>query len=88
MGENTHLKLGDGLLPLRLYLRSVIAVATTPLRRMPGDRGRCTEHKPSSPGGAILMFEPTGTLSTGDQHEGDIPAHVDSTAGRLIGDPG
>ena len=47
-----------------------------------------TEHKPSSPGGAILMFEPTGTMTTGDRHEGDIPAHVDSTAGRLIGDLG
>jgi mannose-6-phosphate isomerase-like protein (cupin superfamily) len=43
-----------------------------------------TEHKPSSPGGAILMFEPSGTLTTGDRHEGDIPAHVDSTAGRPI----
>ena len=44
-----------------------------------------TEHKPASPGGAILMFEPAGTLTTGDRHEGDIPAHVDSTTGRLIG---
>jgi len=43
-----------------------------------------TEHKPSSPGGAILMFEPSGTLTTGDRHEGDIPAHVDSTTGRPI----
>jgi mannose-6-phosphate isomerase-like protein (cupin superfamily) len=42
------------------------------------------EHKPSSPGGAILMFEPSGTLTTGDRHEGDIPAHVDSTTGRDI----
>lgn len=42
------------------------------------------EHKPSSPGGSILMFEPSGTLTTGDRHEGDIPAHVDSTAGRDI----
>jgi mannose-6-phosphate isomerase-like protein (cupin superfamily) len=42
---------------------------------------RGTEHKPSSAGGAILMFEPSGTLTTGDRHEGDIPAHVDSTAG-------
>jgi mannose-6-phosphate isomerase-like protein (cupin superfamily) len=42
------------------------------------------EHKPSSPGGAILMFEPSGTLTTGDRHEGDIPAHVDSTTGRNI----
>lgn len=44
-----------------------------------------TEHKPSSPGGSILMFEPSGTLSTGDRHEGDIPAYVDSTTGRPIG---
>jgi mannose-6-phosphate isomerase-like protein (cupin superfamily) len=43
-----------------------------------------TEHKPSSPGGSILMFEPTGTLTTGDRHQGDIPAHVDSTVGREI----
>ena len=42
---------------------------------------RGTEHKPSSAGGAILMFEPSGTVTTGDRHEGDIPAHVDSTAG-------
>ena len=42
------------------------------------------EHKPSSPGGSILMFEPSGTLTTGDRHAGDIPAHVDSTAGREI----
>ncbi|MGH8793795.1 MAG: cupin domain-containing protein [Stackebrandtia sp.] len=40
------------------------------------------EHKPSSPGGSILMFEPTGTSTTGDRHEGDIPDHVDSTVGR------
>jgi mannose-6-phosphate isomerase-like protein (cupin superfamily) len=42
------------------------------------------EHKPSSPGGAILMFEPRGTLTTGDRHEGDVPAHVDSTAGHEL----
>lgn len=42
---------------------------------------RGTEHKPSSPGGAILMFEPTGTATTGDHHEGEIPAHVKSTSG-------
>ena len=42
---------------------------------------RGTEHKPSSAGGAILMFEPSGTLTTGDRHEGEIPAHVDSTTG-------
>ena len=40
-----------------------------------------TEHKPSSDGGAILMFEPSGTVTTGDRHDGEIPAHVDSTAG-------
>jgi mannose-6-phosphate isomerase-like protein (cupin superfamily) len=43
-----------------------------------------TEHKPSSAGASILMFEPTGTVSTGDRHEGEIPDHVDSTAGREI----
>ena len=42
---------------------------------------RGTEHKPSSPGGSILMFEPSGTSTTGDRHEGDIPSHVDSTTG-------
>jgi mannose-6-phosphate isomerase-like protein (cupin superfamily) len=45
-----------------------------------------TEHKPSSPGGAILMFELRGTLTTGDRHEGDIPAYVDTTTGRDIGE--
>ena len=43
---------------------------------------RGTEHKPSSPGGAILMFEPSGTSTTGDRYQGEIPAYVDSTAGR------
>jgi mannose-6-phosphate isomerase-like protein (cupin superfamily) len=41
-------------------------------------------HKPSSPGAAILMFEPAGTLSTGDSHEGQIPEHVHSTTGQQI----
>ncbi len=45
---------------------------------------RGTEHKPSSPGGAILMFEPSGTSTTGDRHQGEIPAHVDSTTGREL----
>jgi mannose-6-phosphate isomerase-like protein (cupin superfamily) len=49
---------------------------------------RGTEHKPSSAGGAILMFEPSGTVTTGDRHEGEIPDHVDSTAGHdLTGRP-
>jgi len=42
------------------------------------------EHKPSSPGGSILMFEPTGTSTTGDRHEGEIPDHVDSTTGQVL----
>ena len=45
-----------------------------------------TEHKPSSPGGSILMFEPTGTSTTGDRHEGEVPDHVDSTAGHALGE--
>jgi mannose-6-phosphate isomerase-like protein (cupin superfamily) len=43
-----------------------------------------TEHKPSSPGGSVLMFEPSGTSTTGDRHTGDIPAHVDSTTGHAL----
>ena len=43
-----------------------------------------TEHKPSSPGAAILMFEPSGTSTTGDRHDGDIPDHVDSTTGHQL----
>ena len=45
---------------------------------------RGTEHKPSSPGASILMFEPSGTSTTGDRHEGEIPAHVDSTTGHEL----
>jgi len=43
-----------------------------------------TEHKPYSPGGSILMFEPSQTLTTGDWHEGDIPEHVHSTTGEAL----
>ena len=43
---------------------------------------RGTEHRPTSPGGSVLMFEPTGTSSTGDRHEGELPDHVDSTVGQ------
>ncbi len=43
-----------------------------------------TEHKPSSPGGSILMFEPSTTLTTGDWHEGAIPDHVHSTTGTQL----
>ncbi|QFZ75260.1 cupin domain-containing protein [Streptomyces fagopyri] len=45
---------------------------------------RGTEHRPSAPtGAAILMFEPTGTLTVGDHH-GEIPDHVDATAGHAL----
>jgi mannose-6-phosphate isomerase-like protein (cupin superfamily) len=43
-----------------------------------------TEHKPSSSGGSILMFEPSGTSTTGNRHVGDIPDHVDSTTGHQL----
>ena len=43
-----------------------------------------TEHRPSSPGGAILMFEPAGTPTTGDADEAAIPDHVDSTTGHAL----
>jgi mannose-6-phosphate isomerase-like protein (cupin superfamily) len=43
-----------------------------------------TAHKPSSPGGSILMFEPSGTSTTGDRHEGELPGHVDSTTGHEL----
>jgi mannose-6-phosphate isomerase-like protein (cupin superfamily) len=43
-----------------------------------------TEHKPASSGGSILMFEPSGTSTTGDRHEGPIPDHVDSTTGHEL----
>jgi len=43
-----------------------------------------TDHKPSSPGGSILMFEPSQTLTTGDWHEGEILDHVHSTTGQEL----
>jgi mannose-6-phosphate isomerase-like protein (cupin superfamily) len=45
---------------------------------------RGTHHKPSSPGGSILMFEPNSTRTTGDRYEGDIPDNVDSTTGHEL----
>jgi mannose-6-phosphate isomerase-like protein (cupin superfamily) len=47
---------------------------------------RGVEHKPSSPGGSILMFEPSGTSTTGDRHEGEIPGHVHTTTGTPLGE--
>ena len=41
-------------------------------------------HRPSSPGASILMFEPTGTLSTGDSQQGNIPEGVDKTTGHKL----
>ncbi len=42
------------------------------------------EHRPSSPGGAILMFERSGTSTTGDADAAQIPDHVDSTTGHQL----
>ncbi|HEY9350741.1 MAG TPA: cupin domain-containing protein, partial [Acidothermales bacterium] len=58
----------------------------TPVRLEQGDVfvvPKGTEHKPSSAGASILMFEPTGTSSTGDRHDA-IPGHVDSTTGHEL----
>ena len=42
---------------------------------------RGTFHRPSSSDGAVvLLVEPTGTLSVGDEHD-DVPDHVDATTG-------
>lgn len=43
-----------------------------------------TPHKPSSTGADILMVEPSGTLTTGDSHDGPIPDDVDSTTGHEL----
>jgi mannose-6-phosphate isomerase-like protein (cupin superfamily) len=46
---------------------------------------RGTEHKPSAPvPTAILLFEPTGTLTVGDRHD-DVPDHLEATAGHVLG---
>jgi mannose-6-phosphate isomerase-like protein (cupin superfamily) len=68
---------------LEVAVRDAAGTETTVLLRL-GDTfvvPRGTEHKPSSSGGSVLMFEPGGTLTTGDRHEGEIPDHVDSTTG-------
>ena len=41
-------------------------------------------HKPSSDGASILMFEPTGTNSIGEDYEGSLPENVESTTGRSL----
>jgi len=46
---------------------------------------RGVAHRPSSPDGAqILMFEPTGTGTVGDRHEGEIGEHIDATTGHAL----
>lgn len=45
---------------------------------------RGTEHRPSSTGGSILMFEPSGTSTTGDRRDGPIPDNIDSTTGHKL----
>nr|WP_103348277.1 cupin domain-containing protein [Amycolatopsis sp. CA-128772] len=43
-----------------------------------------TFHKPSSKAGAsVLLVEPAGTLSVGDEHD-EVPGHVDVTTGHLV----
>lgn len=44
---------------------------------------RGVEHRPSTPGASILLFEPTGTPNTGDRHD-DLPDHIHTTAGRPL----
>jgi mannose-6-phosphate isomerase-like protein (cupin superfamily) len=44
-----------------------------------------TFHKPSAKdGAAVLLVEPTGTLSVGERHE-EVPGHVDVTTGHPVG---
>ncbi|OIJ69559.1 cupin domain-containing protein [Streptomyces mangrovisoli] len=45
---------------------------------------RGTEHKPYAPvPTALLLLEPTGTLTVGDRHDA-VPAHVDATTGHAL----
>lgn len=45
---------------------------------------RGIEHKPYAPArAAILVIEPTGTLSVGDRHD-EVPDHVDATTGHAL----
>ena len=71
---------------LEVAVRDSTGAETTVLLRQ-GDTfvvPKGTEHKPSSSGGSVLMFEPGGTVTTGDRHEGEIPDYVDSTTGREL----
>lgn len=45
---------------------------------------RGIEHKPYAPTPtAILLLEPTGTLTVGDRHD-EVPDHVDATTGHAL----
>lgn len=44
---------------------------------------RGTEHRPSTTGASILLFEPTGTPNTGDRHD-EVPGHITTTVGRAL----
>ncbi|MEU3011663.1 cupin domain-containing protein [Nocardia asteroides] len=45
---------------------------------------RGVEHRPSSADGAtLLLFEPAGTLTTGD-YTGEVPDHITATTGRAL----
>lgn len=45
---------------------------------------RGVEHRPTAPVPTrVLLFEPTGTVTTGDRHD-PVPGHVDVTAGRPL----
>jgi mannose-6-phosphate isomerase-like protein (cupin superfamily) len=41
---------------------------------------RGVEHRPSSSGGSVLIFERAGTLTTGDRLLEEIPAHITTSA--------
>jgi mannose-6-phosphate isomerase-like protein (cupin superfamily) len=41
---------------------------------------RGVEHRPSSSGGSVLIFERAGTLTTGDRLLEEIPAHIKTSA--------
>ena len=41
-------------------------------------------HKPFSKEASILMFEPTGTSSTGDHYVGSLPKNIKNTTGYLL----
>ncbi len=43
---------------------------------------RGVEHKPTSRGGSIMMFEPRGTASTGDLEDTALPEGIARTTGR------